>query len=87
MIASKGVDPTKPITYKPKHAIIQDLIDFINRQTPIINNERTKEEELPLKVNRLALFNMAIATAIAQGEKEMGDEHITDLDSYLKFAD
>lgn len=86
MIASKGVG-LEPITYKPKHAIIQDLIDFINRQTPIINNERTKEEELPLKVNRLALFNMAIATAIAQGEKEMGDEHITDLDSYLKFAD
>lgn len=87
MNESKEVDLKKPITYKPKHAIIQDLIDFINRRTPIINNEKTKKEEVPLKTNRLALFNLAIATAIDQGEKEMGEEHITDLDSYLKFAD
>lgn len=87
MTASEGVDSKKPITYKPKHAIIQDLIDFINRRTPIINNEKTKNEELPIKADRLVLFNLAIATAIAQGEKEMADESITDLDSYLKFAD
>ncbi|KAA8651061.1 hypothetical protein EYZ11_008395 [Aspergillus tanneri] len=87
MTASRGFDIHKPITYKPKHAIIQDLIDFINRRTPIINNEKTKNEEVPLKVDRLALFNLAIATAIAQGEREMEAEHITDLDGYLKFAD
>lgn len=87
MVASKDVGSGKPITYKPKHAIIQDLIDFINRRTPIINNEETKKEDLPKKVDRLFLFNQAIASAIAQGQKEMGEEHITDLDSYLKFAD
>ncbi|KAE8387596.1 phosphatidylserine decarboxylase-domain-containing protein [Aspergillus alliaceus] len=87
MIVSKGVGLHKPITYKPKHAIIQDLVDFINRRTPIINNEKTKKEEVPLKVYRLALFNWAIETAIEHGKREMEAEHITDLDSYLKFAD
>lgn len=60
MNASKDVDHKKPITYKPKHAVIQDLIDFINRRTPILNNEKTKKEEVPLKVDRLGLFNLAI---------------------------
>jgi hypothetical protein len=48
---------------------------------------KKNEEEFPLKVNRLALFNLAIATTIAQREREIGAKHITDLDSYLKFAD
>lgn len=76
-----------PISYKPKHAIIQDLIDFINRRTQIINTDDTKKEELPQKVNRLALFNAAIKSAIAGGQKEMGEEKIKNLDTYLEFAD
>jgi phosphatidylserine decarboxylase len=77
----------KPITYKPKHAIVQDLIDFINRRTPIINTEQTKTEPLPDKCDRLKLFNSAIATAIAQGEIAMRAEGIEDLDTYLEFTD
>lgn len=76
-----------PIRYKPKHAIIQDLIDFINRRTQIINTDDTKKEELPKKVNRLALFNAAIKSAISGGQKEMGEEKIKNLDTYLEFAD
>lgn len=40
MMTSKNVDINKPATYKPKNSIIQDLIDFINRQTPNIYNEK-----------------------------------------------
>jgi phosphatidylserine decarboxylase len=87
MVAVKSNDIHKPITYKPKHAIVRDLIDFINRRTPIINTEKTKKEVLPLKCDRLALFNVAIETAIAHGQTEMEEESIKDLDSYLKFAD
>lgn len=29
MMTSKNVDISKPVTYKPKNSIIQDLIDFI----------------------------------------------------------
>lgn len=86
MNASESGDKT-PVTYKPKHAIVQDLIDFINRRTPILNNEKTKKEPLPLKTDRLALFNQAIADAIKHGQKEMEDEEIYNLDSYLEFAD
>ncbi|KAI9927118.1 hypothetical protein ASPWEDRAFT_55384 [Aspergillus wentii DTO 134E9] len=87
MNASNNDDFENPITYKPKHAIIQDLIDFINRRTPIINTPKTKAEKLPIKTDRLFLFNKAIKRAIQDGEQEMGAENITNLDTYLEFAD
>lgn len=74
-----------PITYKPRHAIVQDLIDFINRRTPIKNDEDSKRET-PL-FSRLELFNLAIESAISHGEKEMRAEGITNLDNYLIFLD
>lgn len=87
VMTSKNVDINRPVIYKPKHGIIRVLIDFINGRIPIINKNKLRKQDIPINPNRLALFNLAIRTAIAQGETELGAEHIIDLDSYLKFAD
>jgi hypothetical protein len=87
MTLSKDINLEKLITYTPKHPIVRDLIDFINRRTPIYNTEKTREGPRPHKVNRLFLFNWAIADAVAGGEQEMKAEGISDLDGYLKFVD
>ncbi|KAG2416290.1 hypothetical protein HFD88_007505 [Aspergillus terreus] len=87
MTPSKNFDPKKPITYTPKHPIVRDLIDFINRRTPYYNTKETREGPLPLARDRLFLFNQAIADAVAGGEQEMTAEGISDLDGYLKFVD
>ncbi|KAL4876990.1 phosphatidylserine decarboxylase-domain-containing protein [Aspergillus karnatakaensis] len=87
MTPSKDNTLEKPITYPPKHPIVRDLVDFINRRTPIYNTKETRDYPLPIKVDRLFLFNWAIADAVAGGEQEMKAECIEDLDGYLKFLD
>ena len=87
MTPSKDIKLERPITYTPKHPIVRDLVDFINRRTPIYNTEKTREGPLPIKTDRLYLFNWAIADAVAGGEQEMKAEGISVLDDYLKFVD